>query len=95
MPGASVILAVVPLPTALPATVLLTPGPQRYTLDYMIYRKYGFTGVELSVIGFGGICVRDETDEDAARMVRTARDRGVNYFDVAPQYGNEIGRAHV
>ena len=44
--------------------------------------------MELSVVGFGGICVKDETPEDAARIVATARDRGISYFDVAPQYGN-------
>lgn len=43
---------------------------------------------ELSQIGFGGIIVRDETKEDAARHVAEAFDRGVNYFDVAPSYGN-------
>lgn len=51
-------------------------------------REYGSTGVELSVIGFGGICVMDETPEDAKRIVDRARERGINYFDVAPQYGN-------
>lgn len=51
-------------------------------------RPYGKTGIELSVVGFGGIVVRDETPADAARYVAEAVDRGVNYFDVAPSYGN-------
>lgn len=54
----------------------------------MQYREYGSTGVSLSVVGFGGICVKDESGDDARRMVETARERGINYFDVAPQYGN-------
>lgn len=54
----------------------------------MKYREYGGTGVMLSVIGFGGICVMDENADDARRIVDHARERGINYFDVAPQYGN-------
>jgi aryl-alcohol dehydrogenase-like predicted oxidoreductase len=54
----------------------------------MQYREYGSTGVLLSVVGFGGICVKGESAAEAKRMVETARRRGVNYFDVAPQYGN-------
>jgi predicted aldo/keto reductase-like oxidoreductase len=54
----------------------------------MYYRAYGSTEIELSVIGFGGICVMDESAEDSARIVARAIDLGINYFDVAPQYGN-------
>lgn len=51
-------------------------------------RKYGKNGIELSVIGFGGILVMNESAEDSARVVSKAVDAGINYFDVAPQYGN-------
>jgi predicted aldo/keto reductase-like oxidoreductase len=51
-------------------------------------RSLGKTGVMLSVIGFGGIVVMDATDEDASKAVSTAINAGVNYFDVAPSYGN-------
>ena len=51
-------------------------------------RKLGRTGEELSVLGFGGIVVTRETPEAAANYVAEAFDRGVNYFDVAPSYGN-------
>ncbi len=52
-------------------------------------RKLGKTGEQLSVIGFGGILVTDETPENAAAFVAEAvEERGVNYFDVAPTYGN-------
>ncbi len=40
------------------------------------------------MIGFGGIVVKDVTPEDASNYVSEAIDRGVNYFDVAPTYGN-------
>jgi aryl-alcohol dehydrogenase-like predicted oxidoreductase len=51
-------------------------------------RSLGRTGVKLSILGFGGIVVMDATDEQAASRVKMAIDRGINYFDVAPSYGN-------
>jgi aryl-alcohol dehydrogenase-like predicted oxidoreductase len=43
-------------------------------------------GVELSVIGFGGIVVCGMPQEEGSRRVSAAFDRGVNYFDCAPSY---------
>ena len=51
-------------------------------------RPYGKTGVELSIIGFGGIVVMNAEPEHAARVVAESVERGVNYFDVAPSYGD-------
>ena len=51
-------------------------------------RKLGKTGEKLSIIGFGGIIVRDIDQKLADNTVARAIDRGVNYFDVAPSYGN-------
>lgn len=51
-------------------------------------RSLGKTGAMLSCIGFGGIIVMDATPEYASAMVKHAIDAGVNYFDVAPSYGN-------
>lgn len=52
-------------------------------------RKLGRTGEELSVIGFGGIIVKDMTPEQASQVVAEAVEaRGITYFDVAPSYGN-------
>ncbi len=51
-------------------------------------RSLGRTGEKLSIIGFGGIVVMDATTEQAAGRVREAIEAGVNYFDVAPTYGN-------
>lgn len=51
-------------------------------------RAYGNTGWNLSVLGFGGIIVMDTTPVEADAYVGEAIDRGVNYFDVAPSYGN-------
>ncbi len=51
-------------------------------------RPLGRTGEQLSVVGFGGIVVKDQEPAAAARIVGQAIERGINYFDVAPSYGN-------
>ena len=51
-------------------------------------RSLGKTGVMLSEIGFGGILVMNVPPEEAASSVKMAIDAGVNYFDVAPSYGD-------
>jgi len=51
-------------------------------------RPYGRTGERLSIIGFGGIVVSSVEQEHADRVVAQAVERGVNYFDVAPTYGD-------
>ena len=68
----------------------------------MLYRKAPKTGDDLSILGFG--CMRlaqkdGRIDEErAARQIRHAIDRGVNYIDTAwPYHGGEsepfVGRA--
>jgi predicted aldo/keto reductase-like oxidoreductase len=51
-------------------------------------RPLGQTGEELSIIGFGGIVVMNAEPEQARERVREAIEAGVNYFDVAPTYGD-------
>jgi predicted aldo/keto reductase-like oxidoreductase len=55
--------------------------------EIMIYRPYGKTGKEVSILGFGGMRFAeiDNQEECAAMMVRAA-EGGVNYFDTAPAY---------
>jgi aryl-alcohol dehydrogenase-like predicted oxidoreductase len=55
-------------------------------------RPLGKTGERLSIIGFGGIVVQNETPDAAVNIVAEAVDRGINYFDVAPSYGNAQAR---
>jgi len=56
--------------------------------DPIARRPLGRTGENLSMIGFGGIVVMDEDPKAASNIVAEAVDRGVNYFDIAPSYGN-------
>ena len=58
-------------------------------------RTLGKTGEKLSIIGFGGIVVMNEETGAARNIVAEAVDRGVNYFDVAPSYGNAQERLGV
>ncbi|GMU20309.1 MAG: hypothetical protein AMXMBFR13_04060 [Phycisphaerae bacterium] len=51
-------------------------------------RPYGKNGVKLSILGFPGFALRDVEQKDANRVVAVAIERGINYFDVAPTYGN-------
>ncbi len=48
----------------------------------------GRTGLNVSIFGFGGIVVTNSDKKEADAIVAEAVDRGINYFDVAPGYGN-------
>lgn len=50
-------------------------------------RALGRTGQKLSLIGFGGYVLNRSTPEQATQWVRESFEAGVNYFDVAPEYG--------
>jgi voltage-dependent potassium channel beta subunit len=59
----------------------------------MEYRKLGKAGIKVSVIGLGGWInfeAKIPTDE-ARRIVATAHENGINFYDLADVYGN--GRA--
>jgi aryl-alcohol dehydrogenase-like predicted oxidoreductase len=58
-------------------------------------RTLGRTGEQLSMVGFGGIVVMNEETGAAKNIVAEAVDRGINYFDVAPSYGNAQERLGV
>ncbi len=51
-------------------------------------RVLGKTGEKLSIIGFGGIMLNDNPQAFANELVAKAYELGVNYYDVAPTYGN-------
>jgi aryl-alcohol dehydrogenase-like predicted oxidoreductase len=42
----------------------------------------------LSVLGFGGLVLKFTPPENVGQVVRSYHEAGVNYFDVAPKYGD-------
>ncbi|HNS19530.1 MAG TPA: aldo/keto reductase [Sedimentisphaerales bacterium] len=52
-------------------------------------RVLGKTGEKLSVIGFPGLALSQQGQEEGAAGIRKAFDEGINYFDVAPAYGRD------
>jgi predicted aldo/keto reductase-like oxidoreductase len=71
---------------ARPQGVAMEAAPQASAM--LPRRAFGETPVELSVIGFGGILIASTEQSYANRVVAQAIERGVNYFDVAPTYGD-------
>ncbi|MDD4425550.1 MAG: aldo/keto reductase, partial [Mariniphaga sp.] len=64
-----------------------------FSASYEIPRRVlGKTGEKLSIIGFGGIMLNDNPQDFANELVSKAYELGVNYFDVAPTYGNSEER---
>jgi len=64
-----------------------------FPVNYQVPKRVlGKTGEKLSVIGFGGIMLNDNSQEFANAMVAKAYELGVNYFDVSPKYGNAEDR---
>jgi len=51
-------------------------------------RLLGKTGYQVSAVVYGGIVSMDEDQAASDRYVSWAIDQGVNYFDVAPTYGD-------
>ncbi len=79
--SAAALAACVPVPEPLPAPA----AEQTYKIPR---RALGNTSWRLSVVGFGGIVVMNEMPDDAKALVARAIERDINYFDVAPSYGN-------
>lgn len=54
----------------------------------MIKRKLGNTGFEITPVIYGGIVSMKEQQADSDNYVAWAIEHGINYFDVAPSYGD-------
>lgn len=54
----------------------------------MIKRKFGNTGFEITPVVYGGIVSMEDGQDASDKYVSWAIDRGINYFDVAPSYGD-------
>lgn len=57
-------------------------------------RELGETGLQVSVLGFGGATLGNEygdvRDQDATEAVHYAIDQGITFVDVAPYYGRTL-----
>ncbi len=58
----------------------------------MEMQRFGRTGLKISPVIFGGIINMNETIENARYYVDFAIESGINYFDVAPTYGDAESR---
>ncbi len=65
-----------PLPTNQPDSVAGLPR-----------RLLGRTGIKVSIVGFSGLALNRSTQEDCNKGVVRAFEKGINYYDVAPAYG--------
>lgn len=62
----------------------------------MLYRPLGKTGYDVSGVVYGGVISTDVPQADSDRYVAWSIERGINYFDIAPSYGNaeeQLGRS--
>jgi aryl-alcohol dehydrogenase-like predicted oxidoreductase len=56
----------------------------------------GKTGLEVSNLGFGAMRLQGISEQEAARVLNYALDRGINYIDTAAEYGDseeKVGKA--
>lgn len=63
------------------------PVPEADRVEGLPRRMLGRTGQKLSVVGFPGLALIHHDQDRCTQGLRSALDRGVNYFDVAPAYG--------
>ena len=53
----------------------------------MLYRPFGKTGIDISVISFGGMRFSDpKNQQKSSETLLYAHSKGINYFDTAPVY---------
>lgn len=65
-----------------------TVDVQDISANKSIKRKLGKTGFEVFPVVYGGIVSRKDGQAASDNYVAWALDRGINYFDVAPSYGD-------
>jgi len=71
----------------LAADLAAKPGPSTPG-DSVPKRVLGRTGQQVSVVGFPGLALIQYDQARCTEGLHRAFDRGINYFDIAPAYGN-------
>lgn len=66
------------------------PDPTVEKVADLPRRLLGRTGKRVSIVGFPGLALNSVEQEKCTAAVHRAFERGVNYFDVAPAYGNGV-----
>lgn len=77
--------------SAIGAAAMALPGTDAFSegnAAKLSRRQFGKYPEQLSILGFGGIVIKGAEQEHANRVVAEAVEKGVNYFDVAPSYGD-------
>jgi predicted aldo/keto reductase-like oxidoreductase len=77
-------LAAAPANCGQPA--IATDQPER--VANLPRRDVGRTGIKASIVGFPGLALIHQDQDPCTAAIHDAFQRGVNYFDVAPAYGN-------
>jgi predicted aldo/keto reductase-like oxidoreductase len=54
----------------------------------LLKRPFGKSSEQVSIVGFGGLVLARLDQEQSNRLVAEAFEKGVNYYDVAPEYGS-------
>ena len=63
-------------------------SPELSGIKEIPMRTLGKTGEKVSIVGFGGIALRNNGQEFANELIASAYDKGIRYFDIAPSYGD-------
>jgi len=63
-------------------------SPELIGIKEIPHRVLGKTGEKVSIVAFGGIALRDNGQAFANELIASAYDKGINYFDIAPSYGD-------
>jgi len=67
---------------------ILAAAERRAKVGTLQQRTLGRTGMKVSVVGFPGLALAKLDQDTCTAGLHRAFDRGVNFFDVAPAYGN-------
>ena len=83
--GGAVASTALSVPAAAKETEAAPDGAQSAGLPR---RVLGRTGLQVSIVGFPGLGLVHDEQEVCTKALHDAFARGVNYYDVAPAYGN-------
>lgn len=86
--GATALSAV----TSIESLSATTEGAKLEIVDGMPRRMLGKTGLKISMAAFSGFALNKYEQEECNKGVKSAFEKGVNYFDVAPAYGESENR---